>query len=163
MKEELQLKLVEKYPKILKDFRGDPMSTCMAWGFECDDGWYELLDKCMEKMQYFCDLCFYRSGKQVQVVANQIKEKFGTLRFYVSVYDANEIENDIIDDIVNEAERKSSRTCEVTGEEYAEPCKRGGWYKTLCYKQARELGYVACNEETEKYWKTKDENKSGDD
>jgi len=161
MKEELQLKLVEKYPKILKDFRGDPMSTCMAWGFECDDGWYNLLDKCMEKMQYFCDLCS-KDGREVQVVANQIKEKYGTLRFYVSVYDANEIENDIVDDIVNDAERTSSRTCEVTGE-YAEPCKQGGWYKTLCYKQARALGYVACDEETEKYWKTKDENKSGDD
>jgi len=160
MKEELQLKLVEKYPKILKDFRGDPMSTCMAWGFECDDGWYDLLDKCMDKMQYFCDLCFYKGG-QTQVVANQIKEKYGTLRFYVSVYGANEIENDIIDDIVSEAERKSSHTCEVTGEEYAEPCKRGGWYKTLCYKQARELGYVACSEETEKYWKSKDEKKLG--
>ena len=157
MREELQLKLVEKYPKILKNFRGDPKSTCMAWGFECDDGWYKLLDKCMEKMQYCCD--FFSSdgdGGEVQVVADQIKEKFGTLRFYVSVYGANEIENDIIDDIIGEAERKSSRTCEVTGEEYAEPCKRGGWYKTLCYKQARELSYVACNEETEKYWKTKD-------
>ena len=161
MKEELQLKLVEKYPKILRDFQGDPMSTCMAWGFECDDGWYKLLDECMEKMQYFCDLCS-KDGRDVQVVANQIKEKYGTLRFYVSVYDANKIENNIIDDFVSEAERKSSRTCEVTGE-YAEPCRRGGWYKTLCYKQARELGYVACNEETEKYWKSKDENKPSDD
>ena len=32
MKEELQLELVKKYPKILKNFRGDPMQTCMAWG-----------------------------------------------------------------------------------------------------------------------------------
>ena len=161
MKSELELELVKKYPKILRDYKGDMMQTCMAWGMECDDGWYKLLDKCMEKLQYICDLCS-KDGREVQVVANQIKEKYGTLRFYVSVYDANEIENDIVDDIVNDAERTSSRTCEVTGE-YAEPCKRGGWYKTLCYKQARALGYVACDEETEKYWKTKDENKSGDD
>ena len=162
MKEELQLKLVEKYPKILKDFRGDPMSTCMAWGFECDDGWYKLLDECMEKMQYFCDLCFYKSGRQVQVVANQIKEKYGDLRFYVSVYDADKIEDSIIDDIISEAERKSRNTCEVTGENGV-LCKRGGWFKTLCREEARKLGYVACCEETENYWKSKDENKSGDD
>lgn len=156
MKEELQLKLVEKYPKILKDFRGDPMSTCMAWGFECDDGWYKLLDECMEKMQYFCDLCFYRSGKRVQVVADQIKEKYGDLRFYVSVYEAENIEDRIIDDIIFEAERKSRNTCEVTGENGV-LCKRGGWFKTLCREEARKLGYVACCEETEKYWKSKDE------
>jgi hypothetical protein len=155
MKEELQLKLVEKYPKILKDFRGDPMSTCMAWGFECDDGWYKLLDECMEKLQYFCDLCFYKNG-QVQVVADQIKEKYGDLRFYVSVYDADKIQDSIIDDIISEAERKSRNTCEVTGENGV-LCKRGGWFKTLCREEARKLGYVACDEEMEKYWKSKDE------
>lgn len=156
MKEELQLKLVEKYPKILKNFRGDPMYTCMAFGLDVEDGWYDLLDHCMEKMQYCCD--FFSSdgdGGEVQVVADQIKEKFGGLRFYVSVYGANEIENRIIDDIISSAERKAANTCEVTGEN-GTLCHRGSWYKTLCRAEARKLGYVACDEETEKYWKTKD-------
>ena len=155
MTEELQLKLVEKYPKILRDFRGDPKTTCMAWGFECDDGWYNLLDECMEKMQYFCDLCS-KDGREVQVVADQIKEKYGDLRFYVSVYGADKIQDSIIDDIISEAERKSRNTCEVTGESGA-LCKRGWWLKTLCRKEARKHSYVACSEEMEKYWKTKDE------
>jgi hypothetical protein len=155
MKEELQLELVKKYPKILKHFRGDPMQTCMAWGFEVEDGWYNLLDECMKKMQYFCDLCS-RDGREVQVVADQIKEKYGDLRFYVSVYGADKIEDDIIDDIIYEAERKSRNTCEVTGENGV-LCKRGGWFKTLCREEARKHGYVACCEETEKYWKSKDE------
>jgi hypothetical protein len=158
MKEELQLKLVEKYPKILRDFRGDPMTTCMAWGFEVEDGWYNLLDKCMEKMQYFCDLCS-KDGKEVQVVADQIKEKFGGLRFYVSVYGADEIENQIIDDIISEAERKATNTCEVTGES-GSLCKRGGWLKTLCRTEARKLNYVACSQELEDYWKKKDAEES---
>ena len=155
MKEELQLELVKKYPKILKHFRGDPMQTCMAWGFEVEDGWYNLLDECMKKMQYFCDLCS-RDGREVQVVADQIKEKYGDLRFYVSVYGADKIEDDIIDDIIYEAERKSRNTCEVTGENGV-LCKRGGWFKTLCREETRKHGYVACCEETEKYWKSKDE------
>lgn len=158
MKEELQIQLVKKYPKILRDFRGDPMRTCMAWGFEVEDGWYNLLDDCMEKMQYFCDLCS-RDGREVQVVANQIKEKYGDLRFYASAYGADKIEDSIIDDIISEAERKSRNTCEVTGED-GSLCSRGGWYKILCRKEARKLGYVACNEETEKYWKSKDEQES---
>jgi hypothetical protein len=154
MDKELELELVKKYPKILRDYGGDPMQTCMAWGADVESGWYNLLDKCMEKLQYFCDLCS-KNGEEVQVVANQVKEKFSTLRFYVSVYGANSIENNIIDDIINQAEAESARTCEVSGK-HGEACKKGGWYKTLCYEEARKLGYVACDESTEKYWKEKD-------
>lgn len=158
MKKELQLELVKKYPKILKNFGGNPMHTCMAWGFDVEDGWYKLLDECMEKLQYFSDLCS-KDGREVQVVSDQVKEKFGGLRFYVSVYDANDIENKIVDDIISEAERKADNACEVTGES-GTLCKRGGWFKTLCRTEARKLGYVACNEETENYWKKKDEQKN---
>ena len=129
----------------------------MAWGFECDDGWYDLLEKCMEKIQYACNFfSLDGDGREVQVIANQIKEKYGTLRFYISVYGGNEIENSIFDDIINEAERKSKYTCEITGKD-GSLCHRGGWYKTLCRTEARKLGFVACNEDTEKYWKSKDE------
>jgi hypothetical protein len=155
MKSELEQQLVKKYPKILKDYKGDMMQTCMAWGMECDDGWYKLLDKCMEKLQYFCDLCS-KDGEEVQVVANQIKEKYGTLSFYASVYGGDNIQHDIIDDIIDAAERKSAYTCEVTGE-HGEACKKGGWYRTLSYEQARKDGYVACKESVEVYWKEKDE------
>ena len=154
MKTELELELVKKYPKILRDYKGDMMETCMAWGIEHDDGWYKLLDECMAKLQYFCDLCS-KDGEEVQVVANQIKEKFGTLSFYTSVYGADNIQNDIIDDIIDKAEAKSARTCEVTGE-HGEPCKKRGWYRTLSYEQARKYGYMACKESTEEYWQEKD-------
>jgi hypothetical protein len=154
MNHDLELQLYKKYPKILQDCGKSPMESCMSFWMECDDGWYELLDKCMEKFQYFCDICS-KDGREVQVVANQIKEKYSTLRFYVSVYGASSIENDIIDDIISEAEKKSAYTCEITGK-HGEPCKKGGWYKTLCYEEARKLGYEACDSGTEEYWKKKD-------
>jgi hypothetical protein len=154
MNEELELQLVKKYPKILRDYKGDPMQTCMAWGIDTESGWYDLLDKCMEKLQYFCDLCT-SSEEEVQVIATTIKEKYGTLRFYTSAYGANSIESSIIDDIITEAEIRSAHTCEVTGKD-GTVCKRGGWYRTLSYEQARKDGYVACNESTEAYWKEKD-------
>ena len=158
MDKNLELELVKKYPKILREYGGDPKQTCMSWGIEHDSGWFKLLDECMAKLQYFCDLCS-RDGEEVQVVANQIKEKYGTLSFYTSVYGGDNIQHDIIDDIIDKAERKSVYTCEVTGE-HGVPCKKGGWYRTLCYEQARKDGYVACNESTEEYWKEKDENGS---
>jgi hypothetical protein len=154
MKSELELELVKKYPKILRDYGGDPMQTCLSFGIETESGWYNLIDKCMEKLQYFCDICS-KNGEDVQVFANQVKEKYSSLRFYYSGEGGTKIEWDIIDDIINQAEAESARTCEVTGN-HGEPCKRGGWYRTLCYEQARKDGYVACNESTEAYWKEKD-------
>jgi hypothetical protein len=161
MKKELELELVKKYPKILRDYKVDMMQTCMAWGMECDDGWYELLDKCMEKLQYFCDICS-KQGTKVQVVASQIKEKYGTLSFYYSGEGGTRTDWDIIDDIINEAERKSAYICEVTGK-HGEICRRGGWLRTLCYEEARKDGYVSCNESTEAYWKEKDAKKEKND
>jgi len=154
MKKELEIELVKKYPKILRDYKGDPMQTCMAWGVDTESGWYNLLDKCMEKLQYFCDICS-KNGTEIQVVATQIKEKMSTLRFYYSGEGGTKIEWDIIDDIINQAEAESARTCEMSGK-HGEVCKKGGWYMTLSYEEARKLGYVACNESTEAYWKEKD-------
>jgi hypothetical protein len=154
MNKELELKLVKKYPKILRDYGGDIMQTCMAWGMECDDGWHDLLDKCLHKLQYFCDLSS-KEGENVQVIATQLKEKYGTLSFYFTGEGGKREDWDIIDDIITEAETRSSHICEVTGKD-GTLCKRGGWYRTLSYEQARKDGYVACNESTEAYWKEKD-------
>ena len=154
MKTELEKKLVEQFPKILRDYRGDMMQTCMAWGMECGDGWYNLLEECFTKLQHVCDL-ISKDGREVQVIADQIKEKYGTLRFYYHVIgDATNIECDIIDDIVTEADRNSQRTCEETGED-GTICNYGSWLKTLCRTKAKELGYKACDPDTEAYWQEK--------
>ena len=105
MTEELELKLVEKYPLILKDYRGNCQQTCMAWGMECQDGWYDLLDKLLNKLDYISKT----SG--TQVVAAQIKEKYGTLRFYYDTIVTTDLNLDdaideIISDVVSAAERK---------------------------------------------------------
>lgn len=154
MKKELELELVKKYPKILRDYGGNPMQTCMAWGVDVESGWYELLDDCLHKLQYFCDLSSAKE-KPVQVIATQLKEKYGILAFYFTGEGGTRTDWDIIDDIINEAERKSAYTCEVTGK-HGDICQKWGWYKTLCYEEARKLGYVACDKETEEYWKKKD-------
>jgi len=67
-----------------------------------------------------------------QVVVTQVKEKFGTLRFY---YEAGD---DIIDGMVRMAEGMSSCTCEECGK----PGKTvgGGWIRTLCDEHAEARG-----------------------
>jgi hypothetical protein len=151
MTEELELKLVKKYPKIMRDYKGDMMVTCMAWGIECDDGWYDILDECMQNLQYFCDLCS-KDGREVQVVAAQIKEKFGTLRFYTDDYGVNQIEHKIISMIISNAESKSKSTCEDTGRTNAKLCNKGRWLKTLSKDSSKNLGFEPVDPKVKTFW-----------
>jgi hypothetical protein len=139
MNKELQIKLAEAYPKIFKNIGGDPMVTCMAWGIECNDGWYDLLDTLCYTMQQHCNVTntryiietdkyeFVEEGdpEYVQVVAAQVKEKLGTLRFYVDGGDAS------TEAMIELAEAMSGRICELCGS----PARRNtdsGWLHTTC-------------------------------
>jgi hypothetical protein len=150
MTKELELKLVEKYPQILRDYGGDKTKTCMHWGMECDDGWYNLLDELLEKLKFISE----HSG--VQVVADQIKEKFGTLRFYYTTIIKTDLNvsnciEDIINDLIFCAEHKSKYTCEKTGKEGV-LCSRLGWLKVLSKDEADKEGYSPTDPQTAKYW-----------
>lgn len=111
MKAELNEQLKSKYPKILT---GGRFRT-----FELGDGWYELLDEALGKIQARVD----ESGCQ-QVVADQIKEKFGTLRFYKSGGDST------CREFITEAEGKSAKTCDTCGK--AGGMVRGSWIRVAC-------------------------------
>ena len=139
MKLELQNDLVKAYPKIFKDVGGDPKVTCMADGIQCNDGWYDLLDTLCHTMQRWCDgentryitetdkYEFVVEGdpEYVQVVASQVKEKLGELRFYVDGGDAT------TQGIIQMAENMSSRICELCGSP-AKTSRDSGWMHTTC-------------------------------
>ena len=44
MRRELDEALCAKYPLVFKDRNADIRTTAMCWGFECGDGWYNLID-----------------------------------------------------------------------------------------------------------------------
>lgn len=136
MHKDLDKALVEKYPKIFADRNGDMRETAMCWGFECGDGWYNIIDMLCFNIQNHIDRHENARKQSVaegkvptvshvqQVVATQVKEKYGTLRFYYIGGD------EIVDSLVRYAEDMSCVTCEVCGK----PGKSndGGWIKTLC-------------------------------
>ena len=116
MNEENTKYLREKFPNLFKEYGGDPRQTCMAWGFACGDGWFEILKELGEKLE------------PLGVVAAQVKEKFGGLRFYINGVDKS-ISKEVYK-YIGEAEEKSYKTCEACGQP-GEP-KGGGWVQTLC-------------------------------
>jgi hypothetical protein len=180
MKKELDEKLCAKYPKIFADRNKSMMETCMYWGFDHGDGWFNIIDRLCANIQHHIDQVIERNErnrkytdmvaaaragdfslfdqhfhfvkdmpealekyrKEVleeeipewrkedpeipQVVADQVKEKYGTLRFY---YHGG---NDIIDGMVRMAESMSAVTCEVCGAPGTQ--RGGGWIRTLCDK-----------------------------
>jgi hypothetical protein len=62
----------------------------------------------------------------------QVKEEFGTLRFYVSHH------SDTIDGRIAGAQEESSRTCEICGQ--PGQTRSGGWIQTLCNEHAGGRG-----------------------
>ena len=134
MTEERDKTLCAKYPKIFRNRRGDPKQTLMCFGFEHDDGWFDIIDTLCHTIQHHLD---WKRGSDKfkgmpdeewdechQTVAVQVKEKWGGLRFYVSNSD------DYIDGAISLAESLSLRTCEQCGAP-GKP-RGGGWVRTLC-------------------------------
>ena len=131
MKQELDQLLCEKYPKMMINRNKSMMETTMCWGFECGDGWYNILNLLMSNIQHYTDWNNknfekgYTQYKQVpQVTLDQVKEKFGTLRFYYTGGDEH------ISGMVRMAESMSGVICEECGN----PGERrgSGWIYTAC-------------------------------
>ena len=90
MRNELEKALAEKYVFMRKGrslasqkesgFIDDLYS---AFGCECADGWYDLLDETCAKIQAVYD----EHGSKPDIIIDQIKEKYGTLRFYYHFMD----------------------------------------------------------------------------
>jgi hypothetical protein len=130
MREDLDQQLCEKYPLIFADRNKSMQETCMCWGFEHGDGWYNIIDSLCANIQNHIDWQT-KQGKTVpQVVATQVKEKFGTLRFYYNGGD------DVIDGMVRMAESWSAVACEECGAPGTQNSQ--GWIKTLCETHRRE-------------------------
>jgi len=134
MNKDLDKALCEKYPAIFANRHGDMRTTAMCWGFECGDGWYQIIDALCACMQNYYDGNAEWQKKQgnelFQPVATQVKEKFGTLRFY---YDGG---NDYTEGMVWLAEQLSAQTCEKCGQ--PGETRGGSWLATLCDECAKE-------------------------
>jgi rubrerythrin len=147
MRDELDKKLVEAFPKLYADRNKSERATAMCWGFP-GDGWFQLLwdlseklEKIIEQEETTCGICRLSEHEPNEncgfspywIRASQVKEKFGTLRFYMTHH------NKEVQAAIEEAQDLSAVTCESCG---APGELRGtGWVKTLCEKcdKAKQL------------------------
>lgn len=119
--------LIEKYPLTFKY-----META-TYSF-LPEGWFGLLDHTCSKIEPILEECYkthpideYGLGA---FRVEQIKEKYGTLRFYFTFHTKNNKAYEEVCNLVDRAELDSHDTCEVTGKP-GEVCIAGSWFKTL--------------------------------
>lgn len=143
MRAELTDKLFADYPKIFGKEENDVGRH--FWGFECGDGWYNIIDCLCANIQHEIDwnnaegkFSKYKPKEQrmEQVQALQVKEKFGGLRFYATNLTPE------MNGAVRMAELISSRTCELCGAPAETDDGSSGWIFTECgsCKAARKEG-----------------------
>jgi hypothetical protein len=121
--------------KLKRAIEMDSIEPLLEPGRE-SDFWIESAEEILKKKQ-FRDV----PAKVHQIVASQVKEKFGGLRFYINGGD------DVVYALISMAESMSVRTCEVCGK----PGKTigHGWYYTSCEEHAREGDWEGTLQETE--------------
>lgn len=124
MSPELDKALCDKYPKIFANRHGDMRNTAMCWGFACGDGWYNIIDTLCYLLQSMHDWND-KNPMFPQIVASQVKEKYGELRFYTE--GATEWQSGAIE----MATALSLRTCEECGQR-GECNTTNGWMRTRC-------------------------------
>lgn len=143
MNKHLEKYFVETYPKIFSEMYGPVDKTCMHWGIDCGDGWFNLLDSLCYKIQYRIDnrVNDLKSGYVTQgefdlipqVVAKQVKEKFGTLHFYYKGGD------NTINSYIEMAESLSAFICEDCGLSDLSLGSTTNWIRNLCPKCAKRF------------------------
>ncbi len=115
MTPEKEDQLCKDFPILYKDRFEDPKNSLMIFGVECEDGWYDLIYKLSSDL----------TALNENIVATQVKQKYGTLRFYITSG------SDAAYDLIDKAEQLSATVCEKCGS----PCGQlipGGWIYTLC-------------------------------
>jgi hypothetical protein len=129
MKKEREEYLQKTFPEIYTNCGADNPYT--LFGFECDDGWFNLLVRLSQYIQSYINNNnrlankYPENYKKIpQVKALQVKEKFRTLRFYYCGGD------ELISAVVSFVEHLSGFTCEATGKTENVGYNSKGWHKT---------------------------------
>lgn len=95
-------RIKHKYLKINKPHKS---KYPIAYGLDCDRGWYDLIDELLEKLSHI------DTKKKIKLF--QIKQKFNSLRVYLE--NTPKKQSSIIEYLIREYESRSYFICETCG------------------------------------------------
>ena len=99
-------------------------------GFAIGDGWFNIINQLSQNIQHHLKWKNKDAEVVPPVVIEQIKEKFGSLRFYYQGGD------EYIAGLVSMAESMAGVTCEDCGS--IGESRNGGWIRVLCDEHEAE-------------------------
>jgi len=131
MKLKSQQDIFDRFPLLYQERHLPCTQTCMCWGLDCGQGWYNLIYSLSEELQLLSNQTGY------QVIITQLKEKWGHLTVYYRLV-MNDGAGDldpavlmrIINCLISAAEKVSEHTCDACGT-YAER-RTTGYILPLC-------------------------------
>ena len=85
MKKELEEQLYKKYPKLFAEVGLSPMQSCMAFGLECSEGWYNIIERMCSLIQHHIKETRKQSAvirRYNRVLKQAINGNDKNLRFY---------------------------------------------------------------------------------
>lgn len=118
MKKELEDRIFKEFPHLFN--RTDRNQSLMCFGFEHGDGWFDIVYNLTKQLDELA------KDENIKFEILQIKEKFGTLRYYPSLY-SSEMEK-----LIEQAEELSANTCEVCGSTKDVKLRGDYWVSTQC-------------------------------
>ncbi len=125
MNEELSKKLLNDFPQLFRNRH----ETCMQRGFECGDGWFDLIYKLSHDIEAVAREIGLQPNSPKWPKCMQVKEKLGGIRFYVFNF-----RNERIRALKDSAYEQSCKTCVYCGKP-GEPITDGA----LCPEHARQV------------------------
>ena len=128
MKPDLDAKLCEDFPLLYAIQYENTRRSLSHFGFETGDGWFRIIYELSAELERL--IRRLPAGGRGDYYAVQVKEKFGTLRFYMNA------ETEEMSRAIREAEGLSASACEVCGQPGT--LRGDGWVKTLCDTHAAE-------------------------
>ena len=78
---------MSRFPILFQERKKSMQETCMCWGIECPKGWWHILEQLCTVLEFHN--MEFKDKYGIAIVADQVKEKFGTLRFYYTVRDVD--------------------------------------------------------------------------
>lgn len=126
MDRSLESILYHQYPEIFSP------NTWHFW-FECGDGWFELINTLCRQIQNYIENKKVHDVIVEQVIALQVKEKYGGMCFYYTGGD------EVIDQMILLASAISYKTCEKCGCPASVQSSPHGWVTTYCEKCRNKL------------------------
>lgn len=108
----LSKKLLDDFPHLFRN----PNESSMQRGFECGDGWYDLIYKLSQDIEAVARKYGLLPDSPNWPLCRQVKEKMGSLRFVVFAVEGHAELNERISELRLAALDRSLHVCEKCGQ-----------------------------------------------